>query len=108
MLPNSLWRGNSTHSKICDELSKKLPDKGRPDSYGRNNKALERFRKAQNAYYDLYNNGLFNKARSFSKVFGIKVSRYVVGNGEFLPELYELVEVKMNSIIEDAAREQLK
>lgn len=102
----SLWNGNSPMHDTVDALNKLLPSSGEVASSKGKNKALEKFRKAQNAYYDLYNNGLFNKARSFSSVFGIKASVYKLDHGVFCDHFYDLVEAEMLLIVKEAAKEQ--
>jgi hypothetical protein len=74
----------------------------------RKNRNLERFRIAVNCYYDLYNNGLFNKRSALTKIFSINTAKYArSGNRfEFSNLLYELLEDEMNKIIVAAAEEQ--
>lgn len=101
---NTYWNHNGKHQKICKLLEQKVPSSGQVNEPIKN-KALEKFRKASNCYYDLYNNGLCNRAAEFRKVFGIASSRY--GNyNNFANELYDLVEQRMDEIIEQAAKEQ--
>ena len=47
-------------SNFCDKLEELLPFEGRCENPMSKNKHLEKFRKAQNAAYDLFNNGLCN------------------------------------------------
>ena len=75
------------------------------------NKQLEKFRKASNCYYDLYNNGLCNMAREFSTVFRIPgVPREIKQNyGRYdmiSKSTADAIEAKLDEIILAAAKEQ--
>jgi hypothetical protein len=106
-LEKSYWNHNGKFQALADALNKLVPCEG--NIKGKNNVALERFRKASNCYYDLYNNGLGNRASSFSKLFGIAAGNYRLWNNRFSysPALYEIVEVEMDKVILAAAAEQL-
>ena len=58
---------------MCDKLTELLPFEGRCEFQKTNNKHLEKFRRAQNAAYDLFNNGLCNKSRLFRDIYGWSV-----------------------------------
>ena len=105
MNTNTYWNNNGKHQELADRLQRLIPVSGTV-IMPRANPALETFRKAANAYYDLYNNGLWNRARSFSRLFRIRVGGYMDGNKKPLPRLYELAEEKMHDIILAAAKEQ--
>lgn len=99
---NTYWNGNGKYEVVNAELEKLIPIKGEVEN-PLHNKKLERFRKASNCYYDLYNNGLGNRAAEFRQVFGFsgyKRAQY------WDSRLLEEVEAKMDSIIEQAAQEQ--
>lgn len=61
----SYWGGNGKHQAKADLLQKLIPTSGAVTP-----PALDSFRRAGNAYYDLYNNGLCNRADEFRQVFG--------------------------------------
>lgn len=82
-----------------------IPHSGSVDN-PKNNKHLEKFRKATNCYYDLYNNGLCNRANEFRRIFGIASSRYGSYRYGFNVTLKEHVELNMDQFIENAAKEQ--
>jgi len=103
---DTYWANNGKYNDFAAKLQKLIPVEGSVSSPGGRNKNLERFRKATNCYYDLYNNGLCNRARAFSKIFGIASSNYGFGNGRFSQNMYTMVEEKMDVIVENAAREQ--
>ena len=65
------WNNKGTFQEIADSLQRLIPAIGEVPEGKTTNKALERFRRAQNCYYDLYNNGLCNRAREFSTLFRI-------------------------------------
>jgi hypothetical protein len=104
MMNKTYWNAQGTYQDLIDELQ----DAVGPDSHPLPKKsALERFHKASICYYDLYNNGLYNRALLAAKVFGFKVSDY--RNRALVsalrPEYYEKVEAVMDKIIEDAYSE---
>jgi hypothetical protein len=103
-MSNTYWSNNGKFQTTADALQALIPDEG--DIKGNKNKALERFRKAVNCYYDLYNNGLCNRARSFAAVYGIGASSYGSYGRGYSPRLYARVEDKLNEIIVAAAAEQ--
>jgi hypothetical protein len=107
--PNaSYWNHSGLHQHLVDPLNELVPISGEVPNK-RKNPALEKFRKASNCYYDLFNNGLCNRAREFYGVFKIASSHYkrVGSYGDYSDRLYELVEEKMDEIIFAAAQEQL-
>ena len=61
ILPNdSYWNGTGKYERQHAELGKLIPSMGRVKN-PRKNKHLEHFRAVCNAYYDLYNNGGWNR-----------------------------------------------
>tara|TARA_B100001939_G_scaffold243723_1_gene211147 strand:- start:212 stop:583 length:372 start_codon:yes stop_codon:yes gene_type:complete len=64
------WGLNSGFENLANQLTELLPMQGRCESPMSKNKHLEKFRRAQNAAYDLFNNGLGNKRGLFVSVFG--------------------------------------
>ena len=110
------WNNQGKYPNAIEKLQKLIPDIGKV-SRPYKNKALERFRKAQNAYYRLYNDGDFNSGKG--RMFGIEyISRfssrayYMDGQGRtksyhtWTSGLYDEVEIGINKIIEAAAKEQ--
>ena len=113
MLEKSLWNGKSPYSEWANELRELVPVEGEVEHHQYRNRALEKFRKATNCYYDLYNNGLCNRGRAFSKVFGITLDQYCHKRGMYHKphkhledKFYGLVESKFNKIIIAAVVEQ--
>lgn len=105
MNANTYWNNAGKYQELADRLQRLIPVSGTV-IMPRANPALETFRKAANAYYDLYNNGLWNRARSFSRLFGIRVGDYMDAKKRPLPRLFDLTEPKMDDIILAAAKEQ--
>jgi len=106
------WNNEGTYQSIADELQALIPAIGEVPDGKTTNKCLERFRKAMNCYYDLYNNGLCNRAREFSTVFRIVgVSRMIRERrhlGDMLNTYTEMaIDNKMDGFILDAYSEQV-
>jgi hypothetical protein len=108
-MSNTYWNGKGQYQEAVTQLQKLLPKEGEVNE-PRKNKALEKFRRASNCYYDLYNNGLCNRACEFRRVFDIAASKHVLAQHGFCctytPELFEAVEKKMDAIIAEAVLEQ--
>ena len=64
------WGVNSGFENLRDKLNELIPLSGRCENPMSKNKHLEKFRRAQNAVYDFFNNGLCNKRGLFVSVFG--------------------------------------
>jgi len=106
MLKHTYWSHNGTFQTAGDLLNKLIPEEGSV-LQPRKNRALEKFRKASNAYYDLYNNGLCNRAHDFRLLFGIASSQYKGRRPmSFNPSLYRMTEEVMDLIVIAAAEEQ--
>jgi hypothetical protein len=106
MIPNTYWNYKGTHQILVDQLQELIPTEGPVKNSTTKNKNLDRFRRATNCYYDLYNNGLCNRATQFAKVFGVSSSQHKDTQGWFTPRLYQLTETAMDRIILEAAKEQ--
>ena len=109
-MENTYWNDKGTHQYYMKALEPLIPLQG--SIKGRKNVKLEKLRKAINCYYDLYNNGLGNRDRSFSKIFGHEVLashiKYYMTIRMPVPQrYYEAIERVMDGIIEDAVLEQL-
>jgi len=110
----SFWNNNSPLKELADKVQKLVPAQG--DIKGSRNRKLERWRKAMNAYYDLHNNGLCNRAQSFSKIFKMAPSHYMTGwnwkvkyryfTQDDFRRIGEVIEPKMEQMCIDAAVEQ--
>jgi hypothetical protein len=110
-LGNSYWDHTGKYEAVVEALNGLIPSVGEVVN-PRKNRQLEKFRKASNCYYDLYNNGLMNHAAAFAKVFRIPSSQYKMGSrfSAYKPmfeyHFYEMVEEEMDKIVIAAAVEQ--
>lgn len=98
----SYWRGNGRLQSLADLLNELIPFEGpvcEPDK----NPALERFRIASNAYYDLFNNGGGNRRSDVGRFFPGAIS-YV--RGDRYERAQNITEPVMDKIIAQAAIEQ--
>lgn len=103
----SFWNNNSDMQELADKLQALVPCEGAV-AFPRKNRALEKFRVAVNCYYDLYNNGLCNRAAQFRRVFGFSAVNYRLRGQryEFSDRLYTATEEAMREIVSAAAIEQ--
>jgi hypothetical protein len=95
-MDNTYWNNNGKYQRLYVILSKKIPREYAVKNAAQN-PALETLRKATNCYYDLYNNGLCNRAAEFKTIFGFSGKR----NAD-----YDRTEQRMDEIIANAAIEQ--
>lgn len=93
------WGGKGKHEVLKAKLHTLIPFSGEVSEADKN-PALEKFRRASNCYYDLYNNGLCNRGAEFSMIFGFN------GRGVLTQETVNETEKAMNKIILAAAKEQ--
>jgi len=105
------WTGQGRYQLKADALEKLLPAIGEVEGGQGANKHLEAFRRAVNCYYDLYNNGLCNRAREFSTLFKIagvakeiKARRWM--DSMLSGDTQERIEDKMGLFILAAFQEQ--
>lgn len=97
------WNDKGEHQDANDELRKHVPASGSVENPEQNPK-LERFRIASNCYYDLYNNGLWNRGDEFKVVFGFDPD----GGLDPLEQwVIDQTETAMDRIILDALAEQV-
>lgn len=102
------WNNNGKHQQAVEVLNKLVPDFGSVVNPAKN-KALEKFRKASGVYYDIYNNGLCNRAKQF-KVFNIGPLNSVADRKGMYHKFFGngllKVEQAMDTIVAEAYREQ--
>ena len=110
-MENTYWSNKGTYAELNAKLEKLIPASGSVEKPWKN-KALERFRKASNAYYDIFNNGGCNRGRAIGKYFEgamYYLSRHygVYNFGRVNWErIHMITEPKMDAIILEAAKEQ--
>ena len=97
------WHNTGMHIKLAKRLQKMIPDSGEV-SHPDLNPRLETFRVAQNCYYDLYNNGLCNRAAEFEELFCWLPEQD--SKGYYKVDRIPALEAKMDKIIMKAAKEQ--
>lgn len=72
--PASYWNGTGTHQAMYKDLRALIPMSG-PVENARKRPALERLRKATNAYHDLFSNGGVNRTQAITAIFGAGTMR---------------------------------
>ena len=105
------WASNGMHQQQLNILTAMVPSEG-PVANARKRPHTERFRKAMNCYYDLYNNGLGNRAREFSRIYKMNLGiwRRPAKPGcyamyQFDKAFYDVVDRKMDEFIRAALME---
>ena len=103
----SNWAVNPGFEELREKLNDLVPLQGRCEFSQSKNKHLDRFRRAQNLLYDLFNNGLGNRRQEFRKFFGYAP---VSPRGHISRVRWEQIEQEFEpiftNIMQDAAREQ--
>jgi len=102
------WGCNQGFSHLNNNLNDLLPLEGRCEFPNSKNKALDKFRRAQNAAYDLFNNGLGNKRSLFQNIYGWSVG---VRDTSYATKMQwsmweDRVEEVLTPIMLEAAKEQ--
>ena len=105
---SNTWGMNQGFSHLNNNLNDLLPLMGRCEFPNSKNKALDKFRRAQNAAYDLFNNGLGNKRALFKSIFGWSVG---VRDTSYATKMQwsmweDRVEEVLTPIMLEAAKEQ--
>ena len=109
---NASWGCTEVTKELAVKLTELIPLQGSVEN-PRKNRHLEKFRKAQNVVYDVFNNGLCNRGSEINRVLGVKardlnLPKYTYGNyhaGNW-DQVEELVEEKFTPIVMNAAKEQ--
>lgn len=119
-LKNTYWSNAGAQQAISEKLQALVPESGEVANAD-DNPALETLRIASNCYYDLYNNGLCNRAVEFREVFGFGPENddeaddyarfnYMDAGTDYFESLDQAevnkIERKMTRIIIAAAKEQ--
>ena len=106
------WSNEGKHQALADTLQALIPAIGEVPDGKKQNKHLERFRKAMNCYYDLYNNGLCNRAREFSRLYKLSGIPREIRERRHLGSMLSLyteicVDDAMDTFIRQAYQEQM-
>ena len=107
MLKNP-WGVNEGFKHLQEKLDELIPLEGRCEFPNSKNKALDKFRRAQNAAYDLFNNGLCNKRSLFQNIYGWSVGVRDTSYAHKMTWSHweDRVEEVLTPIILEAAKEQ--
>lgn len=97
---NTYWDGKGKYQQEYAGLVALIPVEGAVAN-PKQNPALEKLRKAANCYYDLFNNGLCNRASEFRRVFGFSGSTVKAHK-----MAYDPLENKLDEFILAALKEQ--
>ena len=102
------WGLNIGFERLQQKLDELIPWSGKCEFPKSKNKHLEKFRRAQNAAYDLFNNGLCNKSRLFKDIYGWSVGyrETSYANRMTWSHWEDRVEEVLTPIILEAAKEQ--
>jgi hypothetical protein len=107
---DNYWAGNGRFQALQNALWELIPPCGEVAEHRRNPK-LEKFRRAAKVYYDMFNNGLCNRAREFKPIFGFAAGKY--RRPEYRYSIYDFdrivgpMDEVMDRIILEAAAEQI-
>jgi hypothetical protein len=72
----SYWNSKGKYQQFANKLNELIPVEGSVPNPRSTNKALEYFRRASNAYYDIFNNGGMNRASEIRSILGVNLSMY--------------------------------
>lgn len=98
---------------IIDQLHERVPFEGACEFPRSKNKKLDKFRRAQNVVYDLFNNGLMNRRGQWKQTMGISIpiagcreQYHIRQDADYWDRIERRVAPTMRGIILDAAEEQ--
>lgn len=106
----SEWGVNPGFAFLAEQLTEMIPFQGKCENSRTTNKHLDRFRRAQNVIYDLFNNGLGNRRDEYRRMFGevplpgIRSQHYI--SRVRWEQIEDEVEENLTPIILAAAKEQ--
>ena len=104
---DSYWNHKGKHQGLATALERLIPFEGEVKDHRKNPK-LERFRKASNAYYDIFNNGGINRPQAIRSYFGVRMSEFRRWDRRIdFDSIFALTEPAMDKIVLEAAEEQL-
>jgi len=96
------WNGNGTYQGFIDKLSEEIPLEGAVED-----KAIDRLRRAINAYYDIFNNAGCNSAGRKVAYFFPGVMSYINSHHKIdWSVVEEMTEPKMDEIILKVAKKK--
>ena len=101
---NTYWGNTGLYQDMCTKLEELVPLEGPIE--GTKNKKLEKFRRASNCYYDIFNNGGGNRNRETSRVFPGALREFNRRYSVNWDAIYNITEPVMDKIICEAFAEQ--
>ena len=106
----SEWGVNPGFEYLANKLNEMIPMQGKCENSRTTNKHLDKFRRAQNVIYDLFNNGLGNRRGEYRRMVGevplpgIRSQYYI--SAVRWEQIEDEVEANFTPIILAAAKEQ--
>lgn len=102
------WNNTGTHQELANRLQALVPLEGPCEFPRSKNKALDKFRRASNAYYDIFNNGGCNFGPLIRDIFGISMSYFKSYSVPMYrwEDIHNKIAPIMDEIILATAREQ--
>jgi hypothetical protein len=97
-MQNTYWNNSGKFQTLTNILTNEVPMYGECDT---NLPKLERFRRALNAYYDLYNNGGYNRKEDVRNILRTSQRATVSSQG------IQALEERMDKIVVEAFGEHL-
>lgn len=98
---------------IVNQLHERIPLQGACEFPRSKNKKLDKFRRAQNVVYDLFNNGLMNRRGQWKQTMGTvvpipsyRMQYHIRQDADYWDRIERRVAPTMRAIILDAAEEQ--
>ncbi len=110
--PSSYWADKGRYQAAAYKLDKLTPASGACANHETTNKHLDRYRRATNCYYDLFNNGLCNRGTEFRALFKVgRLPRKVGYEGRMTLDYDAIkaegkVDERMDDFVLRAAKEQ--
>ena len=102
---DTYWSRSGKFQTLAEQLRGLIPDSGACVNPRTLNKFLEKFRRMNNCYYDLYNNGLCNRRPEFARRFTLM--SLIPAKGARRSDIFMFeVDLNMDIAILKAAREQ--
>tara|TARA_B110000444_G_C18634515_1_gene498467 strand:- start:256 stop:606 length:351 start_codon:yes stop_codon:yes gene_type:complete len=103
---NCSWGVNAGFKNLADKLNELLPFDGKCENARTTSKKLDKFRRAQNCVYDLFNNGLCNRRGEFRRMFDGYSPAQTHMTDMAWHNTEQRVEEMLTPIILEAAKEQ--
>jgi hypothetical protein len=105
-MKSSYWNKSGKYQKAAAALEQLIPNEGAVTNPS--HRHLEKFRRACNCYYDMFNNGLCNRRSEFRSMFPnvVITSKEDTGYYDIDETNWTLLDKEMDALILHAAAEQ--